>query len=373
MLDSQALIDKAIADTGLDDFGAHPLNEPLESLVRSMNEEADPNDLGLYHFESSVTNALTTRLQIEQYTTQHPDLLEGTIEKPIFIVGLPRTGTTTLQHLLNQDKGNHTLRLWEAGRPVPPPEESTYTSDPRIAAHREAMAMGGDLMKEMKKVHLSDSEEPDECIMLFARALMSMEQPSLFHLPSHCDYIYSADLHPLYAYHKRQLQLLQYKKSGNWVLKAPFHQIGLQAILHTYPDAIIVQTHRDPITLMASGASFGHILRKPWNNNPDPTVSGRDWFTMVDTYIGKFKTVRPELEKKHPGQFMDIEYEELLNKPLAAIERIYKLAGRSISDDARSDMQNWLDAHPQNKHGKHEYRLQDYGITEREVLDSFNQ
>jgi len=373
MLESQKLIDKAIAATGLDDFGNHPLMEPLNILLQSMNKADDANELGRNHFQNSVSNALTSRLQIQQYTMDHPDLLNGAVEKPIFIVGLPRTGTTTLHHLLNQDKNNHTLRLWEAASPVPPPEQATYTTDPRIAKLRAAMSMGGEQMEEMRKLHLSDPEGPDECHLLFTRAIQTMEHPSLFHLPDYAEYIYSSDLHPLYDYHKRQLQLLQYKKPGNWVLKAPFHQMGLQAILHTHPDAIIVQTHRDPVTLMASGASFGHKLRIPWNNNPDPTVSGRDWFTMVDTYIRHFKRDRALLEPARPGQFMDVQYQQLLSNPLEIVEKIYGLAGRTISDDARVDMQHWMDDHPPNKHGKHEYHLQDYGITEQEVLDSFNQ
>jgi hypothetical protein len=373
MLESQALIDKAIADTGLEDFGRHPLNEPLEILIQAMSKAADPTELGRNHFENSISNALSSRLQIEQYTSDHPDLLAGVIEKPIFIVGLPRTGTTTLHHLLNQDASNHTLRLWEAGSPIPPPEEATYTSDPRITKLRTAMSIGGDQLEEMRKLHLTDPEGPDECHMLFTRAIQSMEYPSLFHLPDYAEYIYSTDLHPLYAYHKRQLQLLQYKKSGNWVLKAPFHQMGLQAILDTHPNAIIVQTHRDPVTLMASGASFGHSLRKPWNNNPDPTKSGRDWFRMVDTYIAHFKHDRNQLEPSRPNQFMDVEYQQLLKNPLEIVKKIYGLAGRAVSDSARDCMQTWLDDHPPNKHGKHEYRLEDYGITEEEVFESFNQ
>tara|TARA_B110000444_G_C18835320_1_gene595618 strand:+ start:1211 stop:2335 length:1125 start_codon:yes stop_codon:yes gene_type:complete len=373
ILEGQRLIDKAIADTGLDDFGNHPLVEPLNILVQSMNAAKDASELGRNHFKSSVCSALTTRLQIENYTTEHPDLLNGIIEKPIFIVGLPRTGTTTLHHLLNQDKNNHTLRLWEAASPVPPPEEATYTTDPRVTKLRTAMSVGGEQMKEMRKLHLSDPEGPDECHLLFTRAIQTMEHPSLFHLPGYSEYIYSTNLNPLYAYHKRQLQLLQYKKPGNWVLKAPFHQMGLKAILHTYPDAIIVQTHRDPITLMASGASFGHMIRKPWNNNPDPNVSGRDWFTMVDTYIRHFKQDRALLEPPRQGQFLDVQYQQLLSNPLEIVAKIYALAGRKISDNARIDMQNWMDNHPPNKHGKHEYRLKDYGITEQEVLDSFNQ
>jgi hypothetical protein len=371
MLDKQALLDAARDKAGLDDFGGDDFHRPLDILLASLRDEANCNEMGRLRAEISITNALATRLQVEDYTRRHPDLLQQPVPTPVFIVGLPRTGTTALHHLCNQDPVNHTLRLWEGNHPVPPPEEASYTSDPRIALHQQGMDLMDQLMPEMKVAHLLDTEEPDECIMLFNRAMISVEFTSLFHLPTYAEWLYRQDLTELYGYHKRQLQLLQYRKRGLWVLKTPMHQLGLRAILHHYPDAIIVQTHRDPLEMVPSGASFCQILRKSCADDPDPRVAGADWIAMIRAYRGAFNAARRELETQHPGQFLDIEYSDLLADPMAQIEQIYQLRGTPLAEAGRAAMNTWLAQHPQHKHGRHVYDLATYGLTEQAILDLF--
>ena len=368
MLEIEQLLQAARAQTGLDDFGGDDYREPLERLVAALNSEARLNDFGRIRAQMTINAGLTTRLQIVDYLNRHPEVGSERIVKPVFIVGLPRTGTTALHHMLNQDSGNRTLRLWEAQNPVPPPETATYRSDPRIAKQRDGVALTEAFLPGFMATHLLAAEEPDECYMLLNRNLMSVEYSALFHIPSYANWLY-ANLcaRDSYAWHKRQLQLLQFRHPGRWVLKAPFHQLGLAEILRYYPDAVIVQTHRAPMTLVASGCSFSEVLRRSGSDHIDRAQIGRDWLDMLDIYTHTFEADRARLEPQFPGQFLDLYHDDFVADPWPGIESIYRLRGTPLGGEARAAMQHWLAEHPRGKHGTHEYRLEDYGLARAEV------
>lgn len=372
MLDKNQLLQKAIQQTGLDDFGSEDFHVPLDLLIGALNTEANLNDFGAIRVELTINSGLTNRLMIHDYLKHHPEVGDEVVTRPVFIVGLPRTGTTALHHMLNQDDLNHTLRLWEAQNPVPPPEAATYTTDRRIAQQRNGMEMTETFMPGFLKTHLIDAEEPDECYLLLNRNFMSVEYSAMYHVPTYANWLY-ANLNDSdsYSYHKQQLQLLQSKRGGNWVLKAPFHQLGLRSILTQYPDALIVQTHRAPMSFVASGCSFGELLRKSGSDDIDRSLIGRDWMEMLSVYTRTFEQERAELVTSHPGQFFDIWHDEFVADPWPAIEEIYRRRGASLGEEGRSAMQNWLQANPKGKHGKHSYRLEDYGITRNEVVELF--
>ncbi|MGI9296218.1 MAG: sulfotransferase family protein [Pseudomonadales bacterium] len=371
MIDIDKLINEAKAKTGLQDFGSDDFLQPLRILIDALENEANFNDVGKFRAELTIQNGLSNRLLIEDYIKQHPEVLQLKIDRPIFIAGLPRTGTTALHHMLNHDPANHTLRLWEGQNPVPPPEKATYLTDPRIAKTQQSVAMTEQFLPGFFKTHLLDAEEPDECHLLFNRNFMSVEYSANYHIPSYANWLYAQDLTASYAYHKRQLQLLQHKKPGRWVLKTPLHQLGVEAILKNHPDAIIVQTHRAPLTFVASGCSFSMVIRQGGSDHIDPLQVGRDWMDMLHIYTTTFEAARAKLEPQHPGQFIDVYHDEFVQNPWPGIEKIYQATGAKLGDEGRASMQRWLDEHPQGKHGKHEYRLEDYGITRAEVEDLF--
>jgi hypothetical protein len=370
-LNAQQFIDEAQQATGLSDFGSDDYEEPLNILINAINTESGINDIGFYRAKMTIEGGLQYRLRIQQYLACNPETLDQKVEKPVFIVSLPRTGTTALHHMLNADTANHTLRLWEAEEPLPPPEDATYLTDPRIEKRRQAVAMTEQFMPGFLSTHLLDAEAPDECHMLFNRCLSSAEYYSMFHIPSYAEWVYKQDLTKQYAYHKQQLQLLQSKKSGLWVLKSPFHQIGLKAILNTYPDAIIVSTHRAPMQFVASGCSFGQLLRNSCADSPDPHLIGQDWFRMLEHYTKTFESDRAELEAQYPGQFIDINHDDFVANPWAGIDAIYAARGEPLSAGGRAVMQQWVDDNPKGKHGKHSYQLEDYGLTKADVENLF--
>ena len=368
MLNKDELIQSAIDKTGLEDFGSSDFHEPLQRLTEALNTEARLNDFGRFRAKMSLDAGLSDRLKIQGYIGQHPEVCGEVIHRPVFIVGLPRTGTTALHHMLNQDMKNHTLRIWEAQNPIPPARMETYLTDPRIARQQEGIALTETFLPGFSKTHLIDAQEPDECYMLLNRNFMSVEYSAMYHIPSYANWLYKHLCESdSYAYHRTQLQLLQSHRPGRWVLKAPFHQLGLEGILREYPDAIIVQTHRAPESFVASGCSFSEILRKSGSDHIDRNVIGRDWMEMLEVYTQTFEDARARLEPDRSEQFIDVRHDDFVQDPWPIIESIYAAGGRELSGEGRLAMQTWLDKNPKGKHGKHEYCLEDYGISKAEV------
>lgn len=373
VLPIDVFLSNAKSATGLHDFGSNDFVEALERLIDALNSEAQLSEIGKFQVEMSVARGLENRLQIENYIAENPDVLDQQIKHPIFIAGLPRTGTTALHHILNADPANHTLRLWEGNEPIPPPEEATYLTDPRIEKTKESVKLTEQFMPGFFKTHLMDAEAPDECHLLFSQNFMSVQYSAQFHIPSYANWLYAQELTPSYAYHKRQLQVLQHKKSGRWVLKTPYHQLGLPAILKVYPDAIIVQTHRAPLKIIGSGCSFSQLVRSNGSLVNDKLTNGRDWMDMLNVYSSSFENNRAELEAKHPNQFIDIDHDEFVSNPWPELEKIYAAADSRIDDTGKQAMQKWFDDNPQGKHGKHTYNIADYGISEKEIDELFGE
>lgn len=373
MFKPEQFLRRARDETGLSDYGDDNFMEGLQCLTSSLNREANLNDVGRYAAGVTISNSLKTRLQLEDYIRANPELLDREVERPVFIVGLPRTGTTALHHLLNQDKRNHTLRLWEGRRPVPPPEDATYTSDLRIQKESEGVSLTEKMIPGFSAAHLMGAEEPDECYMLFNRLFQSVEFTAMYHIPTYMHWLFQMDLDDAYAYHKRQLQVLQHKKSGRMILKSPFHQLGLESILKHYPDALIVQQHRAPETIVASGCSFSEILKRPFSDSVDPLDIGREWLFQLETYTNTFETARASLEQLYPQQFIDIHYEEFVRDPWPAMEKIYAHIPQEMSADARASIQHWIDSNPKGKRGSHEYRLEQYGLDSSDVERVFGE
>ncbi len=374
MLEIDQLVEAAVKETGLSDFGENDFLEPLERLVQALDAQARLNDFGRLRATMTIQSGLANRLRIQDHLLSNPLVFKEEIKSPIFIVGLPRTGTTALHHLLNQDPSNRTLRIWEAQDPIPPPRTETYHNDPRIAGQREKIALTETFLPGFKTMHLIDAEEPDECYMLLNRSFMSVEYSALFHIPEYADWLYE-QLVPrgCYDYHSLQLKILQSCHPGRWVLKAPFHQLGLAEIMRLYPDAIIVQTHRPIGEVVASGCSFSTLLRRSGSDEVDLYEIGRDWMGMLRAYTNRFEKTRAELEDKYPGQFVDLMYTDFVGDPLAGIRKIYAASGNLLETEVEKLMANWLASNPQGKHGEHTYQLSDYGISIDEVKDLFDE
>jgi hypothetical protein len=254
-LDPPTLMARARAETGLQDFGTEPFHEPLRELCASLAQEVDLNAAGRENAYRRLMNILVTRLRLEALWQKHPQILELPVRAPIFIVGLPRSGTTFLQWLLARDTTLRHAPFWELMFPLPfgDPDAPIAQPDPRIAAARAALDKLHAAAPEMQKMHQLDAEEPEEEIALLSLGFCSMAFEFSFAVPSYVDYYRRSDHTPGYAYFRRVLQTLQWLRGGEqWVLKAPMHMENLKPLLTVFPDALIVQTHRDPVTASAT-------------------------------------------------------------------------------------------------------------------------
>ena len=358
-LEAGVLIAAARRRTRLDDFGAWPIEEPLARLMRAYRGEARLTALGRVTVRELVVSVLESLLHLEAERRRSPEIAERRIADPVFIVGLPRTGTTLLHGLMSEDPVNRVPRTWEVMYPAAFPNTSAGIAQARkLTASRLAWAKR--LAPQFKKIHPLAADLPQECIAITAHVFLSIQFHTTHDVPSYEDWLEAHSQRAGYDFHYRLLQHLEERRpGGRWVLKAPGHLFALEDLLARYPDARIIQTHRDPLRVMASMASHATVLRRAFSDRADPQRIAADWTGRWARALEGFLAVR---DRAPAEQFLDLSYDEIERAPLPAIERIYAFLGWPLTGGARAAMQRFLDANPKNKEGVHRYSLAQYGL-----------
>jgi len=367
-IDEEAFLRKARKKTGLHDFGDDSFREPLAILCKEGQSGKSMTALGRLMFKDNLLTRLKNRLKLEAEYKAHPEILDQVIEKPIIIAGLARTGSTFLQRLLAQDPANRSPLNWEMNAPVPPPEPASFETDSRINKDQPFWTLLNFFLPRFKAIHEVGAILPDECLSLMANNLIS----GWFVIgldSNYLDWILEKDLTHAYRLHKRHLQLLQWKFPPLcWVLKSPWHLLGLDAILNVYPDARIIQTHRSPLEALPSCASFMREFREAQYPQVDLDALGREWLRIFVKWFEKGIADRDQAEKQTNGRFHDVYYTDLTADPLACVEKIYADFDMKLSDDALTRMREYIKKNPQHKHGKHRYSLEEFGL-DRETVN----
>ena len=358
-LDTGTLIEAARQRTGLENFGAWAFEEPLQRLMRAYREEADLTMLGRLTVRELIVSLLENLLLMEADREGNPAIEHEAIAAPVFIIGLPRTGTTLLHGLLTEDTATRAPLTWEVMYPAgfePLPAEIR-----RIRARTaNRLTWANRLAPEFKRIHPIAPDLAQECIAITANVFMSIQFHTTHRVPSYQTWFESTDQGLAYDFHYRFLQQLQSRGAGRrWVLKAPGHLFGLRALLQRYPDAKIIQTHRDPLRVMASMASHATVLRRAFSNAARPAEIAADWTARWAGALDEFLAVR---DAAPAGQFYDLSYEDIERRPIEAVERSYDFLGWKLTDEARRAMQAFLAANPKNKHGAHRYSLAQFGL-----------
>ncbi|MTA41826.1 MAG: sulfotransferase, partial [Actinobacteria bacterium] len=245
---------------GLADFGDGSFRDGLEIFLQSGANEGQLTEIGKAALEGMALSNLVNRLNVVEWHRTHPALATSRIDSPIFLIGLPRTGTTALSHLLSVDPANRSLLGWEINQSVPPPTTATYRTDPRFVAAMEAPDMLGMINPEFKAIHHDPPNMPLECATVLGQHFSSLHLSTTFNLPSYMDWIRTNDHTQAYEWHRTVLQVLQSQCPGQWQLKSPVHLIDPSAIAAVYPDARFVLTHRDPVNVIASVCSLVRSL-----------------------------------------------------------------------------------------------------------------
>jgi hypothetical protein len=358
---------------GLDDFGADDDNyrEALGVLLESFRCDAGLTELGSKMNRFFVRNALVARLVSEAAFKQYPQHAEVTIERPIFVTGLPRTGTTALHRLLAADPRHQGLELWLAEFPQPRPPRDTWPDNPVFAELDARFKQAHDENPDYTGLHYMTADEVEECWQLLRQSLHSVSYETLAHVPTYSRWLSRQDWTKPYQRHRQNLQLIGLNEAEKrWVLKNPSHLFALDALFATYPDALVVQCHRPAETIMASMCSLAQHTTEGWSTTFVGAQIGED---SLETWSRGLELFNTERAKHDSAQFYDMDYFELIADPVRTVENIYHAFGIEMTDDARAAMER---SHAASKQGprapKHTYSLEDYGLTTAQVKDRFN-
>ena len=357
---------------GLDDLGEGPFVEPLERFAASLESEARLNPLGRVIARERILGHTVNRLRYVDDRKRLPEIAKQTIERPVFIIGMPRTGTTILHDILGQDPANRAPMTWEVMFPSPPPESATFATDPRIELCAATFPDIDAQIPGFKAMHPMGADLTQECVVLMGETMCTPLFHNQFRVPSYQDWVdRDADFAHVYAFHRRQLQHLQSRHAGaRWVLKTGAHMWGLEHLLATYPDARIVFTHRDPVESMTSYASLTALVRSMGSDDVDRQEIARDWTGRLKGAMEHAWQVRDA--RSYPDAvFLDVRFSDFLADPMAVVESIYGAFELPMTDDARSRMDAFVHDNPKGKHGDHVYTPEEFGVDPATVREEF--
>src|SRR5579862_4298260 len=363
------IIAAAQAATGLSDLGDPTVLEGLERLVRASDEEAALSTAGAQRWEANIVKIVAHRLRIVDYLKKHPELLARPIERPMFVFGLPRTGTTLTINLLSADPARRCLLRWEALNSVPPAAAGALHSDPRCTAEQERLAMSVKYAPQIAAAHYEDADSPSECQFAMALSFCAQIFDSNLHIPSYRHWLmHEASYLPAFRFHKQLLQLLQAQNTGRWTLKNPWHPLFLDDLVTVYPDAQLVMTHRDPAEVVGSACSLIRLVRPMFSDVVDLRRIAEQMIYTFDLMIERQNAYRA---KHGETSIYDIQYVEQLRDPIGQMRELYAHFDEPLTREAEAAMVKLLAAKPQGKHGKHIYSLEEFGLTAPAVRQHF--
>ncbi len=366
------ILTDAVARTGLSDFGDEDWREGFDVFVAALADEAQLHFIGRALARADVLNWLENRLRMTETRKRNPTIDAEAVERPLFITGLPRTGTSILHDLLGHDPASRGPLAWEVLHPCPPPESETHATDPRIALAEEEVRLWCEIVPEYDAMHELGARIPVECIQLTAHSFRSDELSGRHVVPSYAAWLATADLVPAYAGHRQMLQLLQWRMPDRrWVLKAPSHLGALGPLLAVYPDARIVWTHRDPLTVMASVASI--LFATAWvRSDAVDAHQVLSWFTgeTCAALLAAGEAVRHGSDAD-ARRFCDVRYADLVNDPLKTVSSIYEHFDMPFDASAETGIASAIAAKPKGRHGVHRYDFRDTGWDPQVERDRF--
>jgi len=362
------IVDAARTKTGgLANPDVDSWQEGLEMLLHDHVKQDMLTERGWQIMTGRYTNALATRMKVDEFMRQNPDVAQTPITKPVFILGIPRSGTTLVSNLMASDPANRALLRWEAYNVVPPAAAGALKSDPRCVAEKandEAMIKGNPKGVAM---HFEAADGPTECVNMLAQDFRSIMFAAMTSVPIYADWVLFCDQTSSYAHRKRVFQILQTTNPGRWVLKMPSDSVFVPYIFKTFPDAKVIWTHRDPFAATASVFSMRGHSRQIFQKDKDlPYMQSR-----FPLQLG-LHTRRPlELARERPNDIFNLYYDDLVADSQAAMRKIYAWLGWDWTEATANEMSNWLAENPQGRFGKHGYTLSESGFTKKDLEPYF--
>lgn len=366
----QALHDAATARCGMSDFGdADEYRPALRRLLHALDHDTRLTAEGWHKYFDRIVQVLVSRAYSQRGWREHPQSLSTPLRPPIVITGLPRTGTTALHRVLAMDPQFQGLEFWLIDNPMPRPPRSEWDANPLF---RRAVDELETLYREvpgMKAAHPIIADEVYECLLLTRQNFLSVDFTTNAHVPSYQSWFLQQDFAPMWRRYRDNLQLIGMNEPDKpWLLKNPASLFSLAGFVEVFPQATIIQTHRNPVASVASGASLARMSRIPYEGERASITAAAQ--REVDIW-GQGIDMAMDVRRRHPERYVDVYFSDFASKPMETIRQIYQRCGLTLSDEAASAMQRWLIENPQGKHGEHKYSLDGTGITEDDIRARF--
>ena len=342
--------------------------EGLEILLRDHAKADVLTERGRQIMKSRYVTALSKRMRVDDFIRRNPGVAASSVKRPVFILGLVRTGTTMVSYLMDADPANRSLLRWEADNVAPPAAPGATRSDPRCLAEKakdEAM-----IKSNPKGVaqHFEPGDGPTECVHLVAQDFRSMMLGVLSTTPTYHDWIMFCDMTTAFAHRKRVLQILQSTNPGRWVLKMPSDSLFIDTLFATFPDAKVIWTHRDPYAAVASSMSMRGNSRLIFNKDMDVPYM-RERFPLQFS----LHTRRPlAMARERPNDIYNLYYDDLIADPIIQMKKVYTWLGDEWTEATETGMRAWLQANPQGRFGTHRYSLAEWGFTRKDLEPYFS-
>lgn len=368
-LDADVLHAKAVAETGLDDFGADDYRERLDVFLAALQEIPHLHAAGVVNFHAQLLQWLKNRLLLTDLLSRHPEIHDIELQPPIVIAGLPRTGTTHLHNLLAAGPTFRTIPYWESNEPFPLASEVGVEPDPRRARMDAAVEFMNMVMPHFALMHEMTTDHVHEEIQLLANDFSSMLFETLAHVPRWRDYYLSHDQTPHYEHLATQLKALQFLRGGRrWLLKSPQHLEQLPVLTRVFPDVVVIVTHRDPVPVVLSMlAMLAYSARMHCAPVPVDDIAA-SWVDRLELMLGALIRDRDVIPAQRS---IDVRFDDFMADEMGVAAAIYELAGETISDQERAAMLGYLDGHQRGRLGRVATSAQMFGLDEPELQARF--
>jgi Sulfotransferase family len=366
------LVTRACDRAGLDDFGGDSWREGLQLLVDACESAPGVNPGGREFVYGQFVAALWNRLRVVDYCKRHPQVAAEQVQRPLVILGLPRTGTSLASYLLDQDPLRRSLLTWEAEDSVPPSTPETLYTDPRCLKKKAELDVLAEGLKaaNIPLVHWDEADGPTECLFVQNQDFKAYLWESYMPSTAYAEWLLQTDMTTAYAYERTVLQMLQSRAPGVWSLKMPSHAVHIEALLATFPDARIVWAHRDPFKATASYLRLNYLSRAVLGAEVDVDVIVPNVLRQLREHVN-----RPLATRRRIGndRFFDLYYADLMDDPIGVMRSLYDWAGDDLTTSTEQAMLAWLDDHPQDRHGVAPYSLDGSGVTRADLGPIFDE
>lgn len=371
-LDKDEIERAAAAMAGVDpSAAAGEFEENLRVAVDSSNEEAALNPAGVEAVRDELLIGVANRLQADRWIGEFPDVLDEVVDRPLFLTGLPRSGTTYFQYLFDNDPALRLLRTWETLNPAPAPLLTEEERAKRLHLAEEEGQKLRAAVPAFDAMHLNDTDGPDECHKFLAQTMAAIGVMNCQNVPTHYRALLEEfDLDATYRVHQRQLQLLQWQAPRRrWALKYPNHLIAMDNIVRIFPDATFVMTHRDPVQTLASLCKLTLNIRQSRSDDVDPLLVGQQIKAFVRVHFERM--IASRRDPAMDARVIDVDYYRLVASPDLVMTEVYEKLGSPIPDAVRQAVAGWRTANPPGKRGKHSYSLEMFGLNGDEVAEEY--